>query len=412
MADTLTAPAPDAGTSTTPTAPQTFADAASQLKALGDSWGPVDETPVAPTSEAAVEAAVEQVAEQPETAPDSYDGWTLDEQNRLHRKDGTYATAEEVTAYNATIPEPEPTEAQKPAEQTPEAITVELRRRDGTTRTIEVDDPELAEELRTNANDGMRAREFRELKASYDQKIAELNAFDKLLETNPEHVFFNVLPVEKQISIATKLIAQHWDALGPTIVRYAEQPTEIIRAAMQTQMDVRQGMQSYNQALAAQRQAGELAKATVALIPDSLPETLHEQFLADAEADITRAVQAGKPVTPETIPQILAARLQLYGAAPTIPTAPTPSVRAVRPSPSMPPAALKPTGPKAASLADVKAQQARTREIQANRRRAAAVPPSGAGATPAKAPLVPPGASIEQASQLLRQQGGWRPAGA
>ena len=412
MPETLTTPTAPVEQPTNATTSPVMTEASASLKAAGDSWDnytpttePVEGAePVAEETEQPAVAEPATPEEQKPEAPDQFSAYTLDEAGRLHRPDGTYASAEEVTQYNATATEPAPSEATEPAKEpeptAPQPERVTIRARNGEEVEVEVADPLIAEALRTNHKEGMRAKEFREKQAVLDAKLQELNAFDRLLQTNPEHVFLTVLPVDRQISIATKLIAQHWDQLAPTLVQFDAEPTARLRTAMQTQVDLRDGMTAYQRQTADAAMAGELAKAVVQLLPESIPDDLHDQFLADAEADITRAMQRGESVTPQSVPQILAPRLKLYGASP-IPSAAAPTpVRVVAAVPAKPTAA-QPVGATAVALAN----QKRIQQAAVARRRAAAVPPSGAGAAPVRVPPVPAGSNVTAASQALKKMG-------
>lgn len=417
MAETQTPPtAPTEGgtatVSTPTTGPQSpYAQVTKDLT-TAKSWDAIAPKTPEPVAEPVADPAPDAVAvetAQPDAPPEAFTGWTLDASHRLHRPDGTYASVEEIAAYNtgaepAGEPVADPTEEAKPETPQPERVTI--KGRDGSDVEIEVDDPKIAEALRTNAKDGMRAREYREKVAVVDQKLAEFNAFERLLETNPEHVIFNALPEAKRVSLATALVAQYWDQIAPTLVQFDTAPESRVRTAAETQIAMRDGMAQYQQRLQADRQGADLAKAVIQLLPESLPDHLHEQFLADAQSDITRAIQRGERVTPETVPTLLATRLSLYGA--TTPTpAPVARVRAVAsPSPSQP-AAAQPVGAAAASLATVQANQDRLKAAQHARRRAAAVPPSGAGAAPVRLTPVGPGTSIKDASADLKKLTHW-----
>lgn len=398
---------------TTPTAPRL---------ASHETWDSYLAT--VPAETPAAEPASEVIASEGPASPDAAESTsgaapslTQGADGRWHRADGTYANAEEIAAHQASAPAAAPAaeatpEPAAPAEEAPALHTVEIRGRDGKPVAIEVADESLAQLLRQNANDGMRAKDYKEKLAATEAERAEYRAFHTMLETNPEHVVFNGLSPEQQVNLTVKLIAQHWDAVVPVIQQYDQSDAARVRAAAETQLAIRDNSARFTETVSAQQRAVEITKAVTALVPDGWDDRTTERFIADAEQDIIRAVRAGEAVTTATIPSLLADRLALYGGG--TPAAPQkPAAQAVRfaAAPNAPPpapassAAAIPIGDAAARLAAARAEQDRIRRTQQARSAAAAIPPAGAGAAPVRVATVPKGASIEDASKALRKMG-------
>jgi hypothetical protein len=164
--------------------------------------------------------------------------------------------------------------------------------------------------------------------------------------------------------------------------------------------------------------------AAQTLIPDNTDSATVADFMRDVEIDLVHAARTGKPVTPETVPQLIERRAKLYGfgaapssaAAPAAPATPAPASAA----PAKPADTARPIGDRATAIAarvitkeEAKNAQSRIRKVQVTRQNAAAVAPPGAGAAPVQVPVIPATADIKEASKIIRKQGqaGWASAG-
>jgi len=414
MSETVTAPNPAPIESVTPEpttpAASTFAEASKKYQ-NAKTWADVGlaapviepETPAeAPSAHA--EAATEEVA--PEASPEAVDafaGFTVDAENRLHRADGSYANAEEIDAYNATIPATEPE-----APKEPEPIVVKLKARDGVTDVeIEVTDEAVADALRTNAKDGLRGAEYRKKMQAVEEHLAERRAFETMLETNPEGLILQHLPEDKQASLAVALVAKHWDTIAPHLIKFDTDASTRIAEAANAQIRMRDQQREYEQLSAQQKYGVQLESAVRALIPEHIDDATTEDFLAVAALDIGNAVKsAGRPIPVEDVPKVLAKRLALYGfdkpASDAASAAPTPVKRPVAR------AVAKPSAPTAPSVTATGADPSKTvRRLVTAQRVAASVPSAGAGAAPIRAPRAAPNESIEQASARLKKMSHW-----
>lgn len=447
MSDTLTAPAPVA--SGTPVAPAStanpakptpapsFTDAGAALK-QAKSWADV---PGLTPDPAGVGEAVsggeddepppEQQPEGQQAAPETPTGdqapeFVQDAEGKWHRADGTFATVDEIAQIDAELAaqaadDTAKAEQAKQAELAAKANTVTLRRRDGTTRDVIVDDPELAEEIRANYNDGMRGKDFREKAAAVDAKLAQFKQLDALLDTNPEAFVAQSLSPEQKVRLATQLLAEHFDELVPIIQGFDQNPSERIKTTAEAQRRLREQQSEFNTLVQAQAQAKDVRMAVEALLPEALDHETAGQFWADASADLQRAIARGEAVTAQTVPALLQSRLKLYGitapagqASASVPRVTLASPAQTPPATGTTPAAstgnssvAQPANDAAKALADAERTQRRIRLTQAARSRAAAVPPAGAGAAPLRLPPVAPNASIEEASQSLKKLKHW-----
>lgn len=387
---------------TTTSAPApSLSEAGAALKGK-TSWEEVFTPAAAETAEAPETPAAE--AAPTEQAPEPMAGFTLDETGRLHRADGTYASQAEVDQWNSAASAPtEPAADATPAEPTPEPIVVKLRGRDGSEREIEVTDPDVAEVLRTNHREGMRAAEYNRRMAEVQAKEEEFRAFETMVEQNPEGVILRHLPVEKQDALLVALLARRWEHVAPHLVKFDTDPAaraaEIINS--QERMSKQDG--DFSTARAKAEYGKNVYTETVKLIPEHVDEATHQRFLVDAGRDLEQAIKQnnGNAIPVEQIKTILAPRLALYGFDKPSPAAAsqpsTPKRPVARPVPAaMQPSAPAPANPGAAIKWTVTAQ-----------RIAAATPPQGAGAAPVRQPLVPTNATVTDASRALKKAKSW-----
>lgn len=416
MSETVTAPNPAPIESVTPEpttpAASTFAEASKKYQ-NAKTWADVGlsapvvepEAPAEPVAEA-TEAATEAAPEASPEAVDAFAGFTVDAENRLHRADGSYANAEEIDAYNATIPAAEPE-----APKEPEPIVVKLKARDGVTDVeIEVTDEAVADALRTNAKDGLRGAEYRKKMQAVEEHLAERRAFETMLETNPEGLILQHLPEDKQASLAVALVAKHWDTIAPHLIKFDTDASTRIAEAANAQIRMRDQQREYEQMTAQQKYGVQLESAVRALIPEHINDATTEDFLAVAALDIGNAVKsAGRPIPVEDVPKVLAKRLALYGfdkpASGDASAVPTPAKRPVAR------AVKRPEGVTASATPTVPvtgADPSKTvRRLVTAQRVAASVPSAGAGAAPIRAPRAAPNESIEQASARLKKMSHW-----
>lgn len=381
-----------------------YAPAKEALKA--ETWGAPEVVPTAPTDGMAVTDGEADTATS--DAPAIEGEFVQDEAGRWHRADGTFANETELAAILAHVAA-ESAPAEAPADtEAPKGETVTLRRRDGTTRDVIVDDAELAEEIRTNMNDGMRAREYRTKMAEVETMQSEYREFRAMLAANPEGVILQHLTPEKQVSIAAQLLAQHFDALVPIIQGYDANPSSRFAAVAEAQTTIRTQEGQFSSLVVSQRQAADVKQAVASLIPETVTDDVAEKFWKFASMELTAAIDAGKPVSKDTVGALLKDLTTHYGftsgAAPAAPAKPRITLASPN-APASPSPVATPANDAAKALANAKTTQKRIQLTQRARANAAAIPPAGAGAAPLRLPPVPKGASIEESSQGLRQMG-------
>jgi hypothetical protein len=402
MADSLSgasAPAvvsPPAASATVSTDAQSlYADASKAL--TGQTWDQYEPTTAVAEPESPAEGA------EPDAAGE-----------RPRNPDGTFKAKE---AGEPATPEGEtPTEgeAAEPVAEEPEPFLLTIPSRQAGEADVEIPFAGLTEQqqqdLNRLRNGYMRGEDIRAKQAALEGKLAELNAFETMLSTNPEHVILNALSEPKRIAIATKLIAQYWDEIVPAIQQFDTDPIARVKQASQTQIELRDQQKEYESTLQRQRSASEIRTQLLAQIPDGTDEDTAERFYADAVNAIRLAESRGTNVTTKNLPDILAHHVKLYGftaGAPQPPALPKPAIpRAVAraSAPAAPKGAPEPT-PEQAALEQARKGQARLTQTVVAQRRAASVPPAGAGAAPVRLPPVPSGADIETASRELKKAG-------
>jgi|SRR6185312_16325126 len=352
---------------------------------------------------------------------------------RWRHKDGSFAPDPTKPVEEGAATDPANAEADPnapvadpnapPIEAQPEPVTVQLKGRNGEVKEVEVTDPELADLLRANANDGLRRDEFNRKRATLESGFAELNAFKQMVAENPEEVVLAHMNPEAQTRLAESLIATHWDALVERILALDADPSRRAVVAAETRVRRIEQAQRLNEIKASSERAAQIETAVRAMIPESVDEATVNQFMDDAGSDVARALQAGTNVTPESVKEILAPRIALYrfneAKSPTVvgvnavPSTATTASQA--PAVARPAVSLKqtPAATGATPVVDPAKAAARTQQLNASRSISAAVAPSGAGAPAVRAPAVPKGATIEEASKHLRQslgKSGWSAA--
>jgi hypothetical protein len=292
---------------------------------------------------------------------------------------------------------------------------------------VELEDEAAAERIRRLQNDGMRRKAYQEAKGELDNERAELTAVTQAIEADPVSFIVGQMTPERQLDVARALLAEHFDRLIPDIQAYDDEQNGAkkrsdARIALRDRVD--EAKASITETQARQRHAAACMNAAQSVIPDNTDPATVADFMRDVEIDLVHAARAGKPVTPESVPQLIERRAKLYGfgaapssaAAPAAPATPAPASAA----PAKPADTARPIGDRATAIAarvitkeEAKNAQSRIRKVQVTRQNAAAVAPPGAGAAPVQVPVIPATADIKEASKIIRKQGqaGWASAG-
>lgn len=387
MSDTATAPVTPGASD----APTTLAAAAPTLAEQLYTTPPVVPAEAAkPATDAPVVPSVD--AKPADVTPPAEDGpeFSQDANGVWHRADGTMASAEEITAIQAQLADEEQTKADTEANRA--ATVAKVRDRNGNLIEVDTGDEQLAQLINQNTNDGMRRREFLEAKVAVEARESVISRAEAMIEHNPEGFVQENLSDEQQVRLATLLLARHFDALVPIIQGYDANPSSRIATTAEAQLRIKQQSDDFSAHSAAQTSAASVRRAVAALIPDTAEQDVAERFWADANSDVQRALAQGTPITPETVQQVLAFRLNQYGFSGAAPAAPQrPRITLAKPGNSASAA------PAAAATKPVNQQRLRLVQQQRN---AAAIPPHGRGG-PAKPALPTADRDFQNAANLL-----------
>jgi len=269
-----------------------------------------------------------------------------------------------------------------------------LKERGESDLEVPVGDPEVAERLRRLVNDGMRKRDYTEKMAEVESFRAERAEFEAVLETNPVGFLMQQVVPERQVDIALALVAEHWETLFPHLEAMAKDPHKMYQARIQARDTMRQSEQEVRVRSEAARREAEILSVVRGLVPEGADDATREQFVRDAERDLIDAVQSGKVLTKESVPDLVKRRMQMYGFAKT--ATPLVAKKVGAPAPT-----------KALSVEEAKQAQARIQKNATVKRNAAAITPGGRGAVATRKPLIPQGADVEAAGAVLRKMTSW-----
>lgn len=266
---------------------------------------------------------------------------------------------------------------------------------------IEVSDPAVAERLRRLANDGLRRAAYDEKIAAVEERETELRTAEELIEANPVGFVLGMMTPERQLEVAQALVTEHFESLRPIVERFMEDEAHVLREKVVLR-DRTNNDRADAEGVVARRQAARaIMGAAQRLVPEDMDHGTASEFLKDAERDLVDAARSGQAVTPDTVPQLLAKRIRMYGFS-------AGEMKGTAQSKTT--AIARPVSDRAKAIAERKVQvadsQKRVQRVQAQRKVAKAVPGPGAGAATVRTPLVPKGASIEDASRILREKGG------
>jgi hypothetical protein len=286
---------------------------------------------------------------------------------------------------------------------------------------LELEDEAAAERIRRLQNDGMRRKAFLEAKTALDEERAEFTAVTQAIDADPVSFILGQMTPERQMDVAKALLAEHFDKLVPSIQAYDDEQQGTKRRAddrLALRDRVDQSRTTMTESQARQKHAVSCMNAAHSLIPENTDPSVARDFMGDVEQDLVAAARAGKPVTPETVPQLIDRRLKLYGFGAGATSVAAPAAPAVPPA-AQPTGTARPIGDRATAIAarvvtkeEAKSAQSRIKTVQTTRKTAAAVAPPGAGAAPVQIPVIPADADIRTASKIIRKQGqgGWASA--
>lgn len=375
-------------------------------------------------SEEEMEEEVGGEAEQPPVGETWWDAgkkqWR-DNEGKFHK--GPPPTDAELAAAGVTAPAaPAPEKGKKPEAAAGQPVAVKLAglaERGEDDIEIEIDDPDVATRLQRLQKDGLRRQAYDEAMATVEGQRAELEAIGSALEMDPVGFALNHMTRERQLEVAEALLVEHFDALVDKINQFTDDPVNRERGRVDLRDRLAASRDEMQDARARQSHAAACMRTAQGLIPEGIDEATAQLFIADAENDLIRAAKSGRPVTPATVPQLLARRAAIYGFEHTEPgdrEAAAPTSRRTAPG------TARPLSDRARAIADKKLEaseaQKRIRRVQVQRRGAAAVAPTGIGAATLQVPVLSEDdmSDVRAASKALRKMNlsatSWEPAGA
>lgn len=265
---------------------------------------------------------------------------------------------------------------------------------------IVADDDETLEALRRTSNGYARREEVQALRQQAMRQLADVEAFNELVEADPAAVVLEALPqVGDKQHMAKWLLTQpgvFTQDMRDWLEAVIDQPAilakeaQIVNAERVTRTNT--AMTQVNARREVQRNAHEIVNETERVLDTLLPRNFDDQtrqlITDDIIADVKRygKDRGQRLVDPRIVESLAKRRLSGYGVA----VAPKNGAREPRPaSPAARPAALGGRTP-----ADLQAQR--------TARRAAAAAPPGLGAPAVQPITLPKGAGIKEAAAAAR----------
>lgn len=372
-----------------------------------------DEPSSLPNSRNAIADASRALREQPRNADGTFAPLPADAEGAAVAAASPAEGAEPIEATET------PAEGEEPAgeaESAPEPRIFKLSgeaQRGESDIELDVSDlpPEVIERLERNEKQGMRRREFDDAMRRVAKLEADQAEFETMVRLNPEGVILDHLPPANRLKVGAAILFEHWDEFAPIIHQVWEDPA----ARMKALQEIKSGAQTVQQQVATQVQTArfvtQITRAINQTIPDGTEAVDASTYRAAAEALVAQELTAGRQVTPEQVPQLLAPLAARYGFADAAsqppaeaPKRPKLAVHSNAQPASAPTSGTRPQAATAASGAAVHPAMTPERFAEQQRARtgAKAVAPQGAGATPVRRPGPPANATIEQASAYLR----------
>ena len=259
--------------------------------------------------------------------------------------------------------------------------------------------PEVIERLETLEKRGMRAGEYKQAMQKIRVDRADLDAVETEIRVDPTGFVLNRIPPANRAALAEALLLEQWDALAPTIESLWQDDAGRMRRFGDTQRTIQDRRTDVLASVQASREAANARAAVSEMIPDNTTDGDAQEFFASSVAILQQKAMAGEAITPQTIPQILAAHRRRFftadaAAATTPPARPKLAVRTA------------PSAQTAKAGASVVLPQAAVKAQTAQRAAAFATAKTGAGAGAVERPGPGPNATIEEASRFLRAQQG------
>lgn len=302
---------------------------------------------------------------------------------RPRNPDGTFAAKPvEGEAVAETPADGEPVAEETPAEPETPVEVVALLDRNGQEKSIEVSDPEIAEILRANKNDGMRRDEFNRRLEAVQKRERDFREVEALL-AQPTALAAQMHP-DAQVMMLDYLLATNLDR--PEVRTRLEEWYANDIARREALLGMKEKISESQRAVKVQIAESERIASVQRTIEAQIPETASPEDAQDfytAAAAHLGAVesQRGTRLTPEEVPPLLERFRTRFGFTSPAPTAAPPSLVPVTTAPAAP----------ASAKADAIAKRAtataqRMKALPTQQALAAKVAPQSAGAAPAVRP--------------------------
>jgi hypothetical protein len=339
-------------------------------------------------------------------------------------KDGKFATGEAPDGWEEPkAPAPKAgTDKTDKGKEKPDAAAPKLTKvtlageSDRGEEDIEVEvDEEIAERIRRAQKGAMRRQQFERRKSELDARAAEMDAVELELTEDPVGFIVSQLSDARRLDVARALLVQHLPELKDVVEQYLEDETARLREQLKLKDQMSESSDRLDRARQVRAYAQKCMAAAEALIPEDVDDDVAQEFIADARRVLHEAAQAGTRVTPETVKEILARRLKLYGFDQSRRTpAPRPRSEAsrgrqddARTARPLSQRARDVAERRPPSKAEAAATQSRIRRVQQSRTAAVRQAPAGAGAAPTQVPLLKSEeeTDVRSASAALRKRG-------
>ena len=252
-------------------------------------------------------------------------------------------------------------------------------------------------------NNGLRKAEFKERLEKIEEREAQQRQVTSMIESAPAAFVLQYTPATVQQEIATALLAAHWDALIPTIIKWADpaQGTIDRKTFAVDQRDAqRTAQQKWESDARAQRQTMALFRSVQSLIPEGTPDAKAQRFIQLADVELTQLARKGVALTPQQVPSLLA---EIVSDFQFTTAAASHGTKAGQP----------PTAPKAPATSTqtrVRSEDARLAKIAKARQIGQRVAPQGAGGIPAQPAKLPkpvnPRHAVKEALNFMRDNKG------
>lgn len=329
----------------------------------------------------------------------------------LRRADGTAPVTPETTTPAsdpaASVPAAEAPSADGAGEtaSASSALTVELppREADGAPITLTVESPEQVEAINRLRNGYARREQVARERAAIESQVQAMESFKARLERDPVGFLTESIPEPLQVQVLEVLIARLHETQRERIDTLTMDEAARERALRQAVETRQTWQQQYDEQAEVRTYQQAIHGAVAALVPETASakdEAAFTRFATSYLSDILRTTN--EPVTPDTVPVLLAEYTARFFGGGTAPAPTPPPAHASVPSGAAVPAPVVPA-PAVPPAATPKVVPLTPAQLHA-RAAAAAVVPAGAGASPTTLEKPPAGMRLEQAIEWYQKR--------